>query len=183
MESIIEDHVHIILTALEVACGKIGICQIATRSLRVIAKQLERGCRNFAIDETEEKCLPVVIVAGGDVHANHFMMRYSAEVYRIIDLLRDDNCELIKALAEKKVQPIDVARTSTKILCPSILACEYAECEIRKKQKIEVKISHAYPCPRCKEKEAFFFECQVRASDEGSTIFLTCKACKYRWKI
>ncbi|PHJ23765.1 dna-directed rna polymerase iii rpc11 [Cystoisospora suis] len=37
-------------------------------------------------------------------------------------------------------------------------------------------------CPNCSNTEAFYYEIQIRSSDEPMTTFYCCTACKFRWR-
>jgi DNA-directed RNA polymerase subunit M len=37
-------------------------------------------------------------------------------------------------------------------------------------------------CPKCKNKEAFFWTKQTRSSDEAETKFYRCTKCKHTWR-
>ncbi|MEM4259568.1 MAG: transcription factor S [Candidatus Pacearchaeota archaeon] len=37
-------------------------------------------------------------------------------------------------------------------------------------------------CPKCKNKKAYFWTMQTRASDEAETKFYKCTKCKYTWR-
>ena len=37
-------------------------------------------------------------------------------------------------------------------------------------------------CPKCKHKQAYFWEVQTRAADEPPTKFLKCQKCKHIWR-
>ncbi len=37
-------------------------------------------------------------------------------------------------------------------------------------------------CPKCQNKEAFFWTQQTRSSDEAETQFFECVKCKHRWR-
>ncbi len=37
-------------------------------------------------------------------------------------------------------------------------------------------------CPKCKNKEAYFWTLQTRSSDEAETKFYRCKKCKHTWR-
>jgi DNA-directed RNA polymerase subunit M len=38
-------------------------------------------------------------------------------------------------------------------------------------------------CPECKNKEAFFWTMQTRASDESETKFYKCVKCEHTWRV
>lgn len=38
-------------------------------------------------------------------------------------------------------------------------------------------------CPKCKNKEAYFWTMQTRASDESETKFYKCVKCKHTWRV
>jgi len=78
-------------------------------------------------------------------------------------------------------------------------ACGYSNVEkeeillqesIKKFNKIEVleeKEMETLPktneeCPKCENKEAFFWSVQTRAGDEAETRFFQCTKCKHRWR-
>lgn len=84
----------------------------------------------------------------------------------------------------------------TKLVC----SCGYSEIEkedilmqetMGKAEKLEVidakKETNALPkieqeCPKCTNKEAYFWTVQTRAGDEGETRFFQCTKCNYRWR-
>ena len=37
-------------------------------------------------------------------------------------------------------------------------------------------------CPKCKHKNAYFWEVQTRSADEAPTKFLKCEKCKHIWR-
>ena len=37
-------------------------------------------------------------------------------------------------------------------------------------------------CPKCGNKEAYFWSAQMRAGDEGETRFFRCTKCRYTWR-
>ena len=78
-------------------------------------------------------------------------------------------------------------------------ACGYAHIEkqdilmkesLRSKKKIEVvedKAKTSMPkaqieCPKCENKESYYWTQQTRASDEAETQFFECVKCKHRWR-
>ena len=37
-------------------------------------------------------------------------------------------------------------------------------------------------CPKCGNKEAFFWQVQTRSGDEGMTTFFRCTKCRFTWR-
>ena len=37
-------------------------------------------------------------------------------------------------------------------------------------------------CPKCKNREAFYWSVQTRSADEPATIFYRCTKCKHTWR-
>jgi len=62
--------------------------------------------------------------------------------------------------------------------------------KIGEKTRIDVlneKDSSVWPvtamiCPKCGNREAYFWSAQMRAADEGETRFFRCTKCKYTWR-
>lgn len=62
--------------------------------------------------------------------------------------------------------------------------------KIREKQKIGIlkeKDTDIFPvisaiCPKCGNKEAYFWTSQTRSGDEAETRFFRCKKCKHTWR-
>lgn len=49
-------------------------------------------------------------------------------------------------------------------------------------KKIDVLPKTEEECPKCKNKEAYYWTVQTRAGDESETRFLECTKCKHRWR-
>jgi len=49
-------------------------------------------------------------------------------------------------------------------------------------EKSNVQPIIAMECPKCKNKESYFWTMQTRASDESETKFYKCTKCKYTWR-
>ncbi len=53
---------------------------------------------------------------------------------------------------------------------------------------IDEKKLNTYPeveikCPKCKNKKAYFWTMQTRASDEAETKFYKCTECEHTWRV
>ena len=49
-------------------------------------------------------------------------------------------------------------------------------------KKVETLPKTEEECPKCKNREAYFWTVQTRAGDEAETRFLECTRCKHRWR-
>lgn len=53
--------------------------------------------------------------------------------------------------------------------------------ELKQKRKIALPKTKA-ECPKCGNREAFYWTQQTRSSDEPETRFFECAECSYRWR-
>jgi DNA-directed RNA polymerase subunit M len=51
-----------------------------------------------------------------------------------------------------------------------------------KKEDTNVMPVVSAKCPRCGNKEAYFWTAQTRAADEAETKFFKCKKCEHTWR-
>lgn len=142
-----------------------------------IAIRLEDGTQRWTCAECTRLNLPTEI--GSTM--NHFKSTYAGMIYQIADFLRDPQCELIKAILERRIQAGHVANIGPDKLCPSVLQKEREEIELRRKQRVEEKTSKAYKCKKCGKNETTMQEMQTRSSDEAPTLVVQCVNCGYRW--
>jgi len=49
-------------------------------------------------------------------------------------------------------------------------------------KKVETLPKTEEECPKCKNKNAYYWTVQTRAGDESETRFLECTKCKHRWR-
>lgn len=68
-------------------------------------------------------------------------------------------------------------------LCPSKSKNLFDIVNNRNNQKNNGKTSKSYTCGKCKQKETFSREVQLRSIDEGANKSITCISCGYNWII
>jgi DNA-directed RNA polymerase subunit M/transcription elongation factor TFIIS len=114
-----------------------------------------------------------------------FRDRYSAECYKLLANLDAESSikshYLVEQIIDGSVDPSKIADLSSIEMCPQASQEERDMIELRKKQVAVKKFSKNYICRKCGHDETELFEQQIRALDEGSTIFKECLNCHHRW--
>ena len=82
---------------------------------------------------------------------------------------------LIQNIMEGIINASNVGSMTSRELRPLSSKYIYDEIELRKQQTIVKKYSSQYRCPKCGERKTTEVEKQIRCSDEGSTVFITCE--------
>jgi DNA-directed RNA polymerase subunit M len=97
----------------------------------------------------------------------------------------------------EKCGAIIIGKKGEEIKCPACGHVNVPKNEIKLKEKIEVKeelevidtsqTEEIHPitsveCPKCGNKEAYYWTKQTRASDEPETQFFKCVACGHQWR-
>ena len=59
---------------------------------------------------------------------------------------------------------------------------KYNDDTVKLRNKVKVKSTGIFTCPRCNEKDTSYTEVQLRSGDEGSTFIIACNACGYQFK-
>lgn len=142
-----------------------------------VAARLETGCIKYAHAKCAECGTAAIDFSDNSIFTRH----YSDAVYKIVDFLRDSNCELARAILERKIELADVAPTNILPLCPSIMRAERADIAARREQKIVQRTSSAYPCPKCAQRLVTLQEQQFRRPDEPPALVISCTFCNHTW--
>lgn len=53
---------------------------------------------------------------------------------------------------------------------------------IRGEEEGHLPVTHEVECPKCRSKEAYYWEVQTRAADEPATRFFKCRKCRHTWR-
>jgi DNA-directed RNA polymerase subunit M/transcription elongation factor TFIIS len=146
----------------------------------MIIRRVERSCYNAAI---------VSSIRDGIVPAfaeKKFVDRYSATCCKILHNLNTSGAVgssyLIDALMSSEIDANTVADMKSTDLCPEVNERLLHELELRKKQKVAVKVSRAYRCRKCGTNETTTVEYQSRCADEGSSLSIKCVNCSFVWR-
>lgn len=156
---------------------------------------IERGCHNYTIDIADDE--------GYEKKFDDrlFAMTYSSLIHKILSNLdvKDDNSQLINFImwnCDKSDDNYDatstlkyenpllsLAKMSAEELCPNSNKQIRDVLESRKKQVIKKNICKLFTCPKCKHNETTTETKQSKALDEGSTQYIKCERCQYRWHL
>ncbi len=141
---------------------------------------IEKSCYLHTIEIAEyELILP-------EFSNKQFEQLYRTNITRITKNL-DINSEvgddyLINLIINRSINIDQISKMTPEALCPSKNIKLLEELNNRREQKVYVKVSSDYTCPRCYRKEATTRSIQTRSLDEGETLFATCNFCSHRWK-
>lgn len=143
------------------------------------ARQMERSCRNSAIEQCKREG---ILWSFSDAR---FVAIYSEKCSRIMSNLDPTStvgsAHLGDIIAADPNICTQVANMRDEELCPLAAAREREEIAIRSAQKVEVKISTQYECGRCGQKKTQYVEAQLRALDEPSNRKVVCVSCGHKW--
>jgi len=74
----------------------------------------------------------------------------------------------------KKYKPLEIQESITKTPLESDIVVIEKDEELLPKTKAE--------CPKCENKEAFWWLQQTRSADEAPTAFFRCTKCRHSWR-
>lgn len=169
----------IIKNLLGDACEKYPPWSILKQDKKdTLIRRMERNCFEVTINQC--------IIDGIDrLFTNRkFVERYSSICFRVSSNLTNSKF-LMDGLIAGKVDPYKIAEMTSCDLCPEASIQERKTIEVRQKQKIPMKVSHAYICSKCKGNETVYIEYQSRAADEASSKSVRCiqEGCGWVWRI
>ncbi len=135
-----------------------------------IIRELERGCYNYAI---------ACCNRDGKEPAwdnSYFTTLYSSLCYKLYYNIL--NCEsLMKKIIATPELAAEVATWTSEELNAAANYDLRQLIELRRNQKVEVKVTTQNKCPRCKAACATIMEYQSRSIDEGTRVAYQCQNC------
>jgi DNA-directed RNA polymerase subunit M/transcription elongation factor TFIIS len=140
------------------------------------ALNLEKGIFNYALKEAEQR----KVVKKWD---NAFFVQIYLNHLRSI--MTNLSADILKQIESGDIKPHQVAFMTHHEMRPDRWATLIDAKIKRDKNKFEVNMSAStdtFTCRKCKGNKCVYYTQQVRASDEPSTIFITCIDCGNRWK-
>ena len=138
---------------------------------------LEKGIFNYALKEASSR----KVVKKWD-------NQYFVQIY--IDRLRSiylnlKNPEILDQIKSESIQAHTVAFMTHQEMRPDKWSKMIEEKNKRDKCKYETVIeasTDTFICRKCRSNRTTYTEVQIRASDEGMTIFVSCIDCGNRWR-
>ena len=137
-----------------------------------IGKDVETSINNFSKEFSEINETPYLI-----------QQIYESKVDDIICQLNNkDSDYLIKALKDKKIDPLKVAFMKQEELDPEKYESIIKKRELEEYKKNNKSGSNAFTCVKCKKSRCEVTQKQTRAGDEPPTTFVSCLECGHTFK-
>jgi hypothetical protein len=146
-----------------------------------IAIQLEIGCYTETINRAKSSEMPIRCTW----HVPEFYNLYCERCGTIATLLNPRSSvqiHLIDNIINGIVDPLLIGTKNEDELNSKTLEKEKQIIAKRLNQKVEMKTSSIYQCPRCKEKKCTYHVVQRRALDEAPDTICTCSVCGFTFK-
>ena len=152
---------------------------IKKEQIMPLSHQIESSCYNYCFD----KCiLP-------SWENNIFKQKYNTICGLMLsnldpDLLvyKESKISLISKLLRGEIYIHNIAYLIHEELFPELTENERRIINRRLKEKIELKTSNLYRCPKCKKNETTYYFKQIRSLDEPTSIFCICQNCKFKFQ-
>ena len=150
------------------------------------AEKIEGSCYNTAIQIARKSPTMVLRNWQNATFADIYSSRCGAVLTHLQEGHRGPRtCEsgLLGRIAAGAVDLAAIGALSERDLCLDTLKAEKAEVQRRLDQKVVIKYSTMFRCPKCKSKDKIIAtEKQVRALDEGRSTFCECQACGEKFR-
>ena len=138
------------------------------------------------IDSIENACYSAAIRQCADASISNPIESYSSIVFMVASNI--DPCGSIghtTLFARILNGEFDLSRLhemNSRDLVPELSQDERTMIELRKTQKVELKVSTRFRCGKCGENKTIPIEYQGRSSDEPSTFSIKCITCGNIWR-
>lgn len=150
--------------------------KLTTIQKNEIVSGIEIGCYNKIIQKSK------IHNFSANWDNKVFKNQYQTLIYECIYALDyNNNKYLTPRIVSGEIDPFDVSKMNWKTWDPVTSKELINAIEARKKIAITRKVTTMYPCPKCGKSEAYFYEKQIRSSDEGKTEFFECAICSHEW--
>jgi len=150
-------------------------------SLWKLAIKIEQGCFIESVRRAKSSDIPITC----SWKIKDFYSMYCERCGTIAVLLKQKSTvpsKLAMNIINGTIDPTKIGSMDETELNTSALQKEREIVEKRLNQKLDIKTSNIYTCPRCKEKKCTYEVVQRRAADEAPDTICTCTACGYKFK-
>ena len=144
---------------------------------------LERGIYNWTVDFADEH--RIVKNWKNSLFLNMYMEKARSVISNLDPNSYLKNVKLGERLKESEFMPHDIPFMKPEHVFPDKWAdvvgdflkmFEYAY------EERKVATTDIFQCKRCKKKECTYYNMQIRAGDEGETIFIRCLNCGFQFR-
>ena len=155
-----------------------------SKDAEFISARIERSCYNKAIDQCKASSESYVRQWDSSMWINLYSAK-TGIIFTHIDpdsLIVEKYGNIIHKILSNEINMDNIGYMSETELCP--IANEQIRNDIihRMNQKIEVKSTNMFKCPKCGARDAEYKEVQLRCADEPRTFVCRCNKCKSQFK-
>lgn len=155
-----------------------------SKDAEFISARIERSCYNKAIDQCKASSESYVRQWDSSMWINLYSAK-TGIIFTHIDpdsLIVEKYGNIIHKILSNEINMDNIGYMSETELCP--IANERIRNDIihRMNQKIEVKSTNMFKCPKCGARDAEYKEVQLRSADEPTTYVCRCNKCKSQFK-
>lgn len=144
-------------------------------------RRIEQGCMNAAVIECKED---------GIVRTwsnRQFVDRYSMKLNKVLVLIDVEQnkyaANVVRRIISGDIPADEMSMRTADELCPEANQKTRDEIELRKKQKVKIKVSTTHRCRKCGNNKTVRLEQQSNALDEASKFSIKCVKCEHVWRI
>ena len=136
-----------------------------------ISKDIELSIYNFSLEFAEINDTPYLI-----------QQIYESKIDEIMCHLSIKQSFLVKAIKDKKIDPLKVAFMKQEELNPEKFETIIKKRELEEYKKNNKTGTNAFTCAKCQKSRCEVTQKQVRRGDEPPTTFVTCLECGHAFK-
>lgn len=143
-------------------------------------RRMERSCFNYIVRSCAEDGIDRLFTEP------KFVARYSTICSKVLANLDNSgsigSSYLIKKIINGDIDVNEIASMTSENMCPDASKVERKIIELRRNQKVEIKVSRAYTCRKCGKSETIPIEYHHKGSDESSSYSIKCVHCEFVWR-
>ena len=144
----------------------------------IIATEIDKGIVNYMLNKRTT-----------DFDKEMYLSRARMLMWNLVPNKSVNNPHLLTRLLAREITVQELVETMThRQMYPE----RYIQVDIELEQEFQHKFGivdpetlpdGAFKCGKCKSMKTSYYEIQLRACDEASTVFIRCHACNNKWRI